>query len=142
MTDRAALADKVAEIDALYKKATKGKLYVNPHSGHPAFSRVESEEYGFQCRIADASLFVSLVNAWPTIAAALRDGGWISVGERLPVASEDVLVRHKDGCVFQGYHISGTWRVCVSQCKAHVVYADGAITHWQPLPAAPSREGK
>lgn len=61
---------------------------------------------------------------------ASQSGQWTSVAERLPVSGERVIVCRGDK-VEQGIYlgVNGWWKVYGTNTKA--------VTHWQPMPAAP-----
>lgn len=57
---------------------------------------------------------------------------WISVGDRDPVNESDVLINspERDPHVLQGYYTDGKWWT-----YDHIVVL---VTHWMPLPEAPT----
>lgn len=73
------------------------------------------------------------------LALALRGStGWISVKDRLPETTDDVLM-------YTGW---GSYHVGNCGCHGHNVwsseeiytYENGEITHWTPLPEPPKEE--
>jgi len=67
--------------------------------------------------------------------AALRSEQWIPVGERLPENTTAVLVNCPERLnIFCANYIDGTWQVFGG------IFLHENVTHWMPLPAAPSRE--
>lgn len=63
--------------------------------------------------------------------------GWISVSERLPKYSYDVLVADANWQSV-AYIIDGEWKAANVDCGANFrVYLDFTPTHWQPLPEPP-----
>ena len=63
---------------------------------------------------------------------------WIPCSERMPKWGVEVLVRGKNLGARAGYfNISGVWG-----CYGFPVGSDPDVTHWMPLPAAPSAEGE
>lgn len=72
----------------------------------------------------------------PSVLAALRAQGWISVQERLPAAEvEQILCYSKAGIQ---YCLTG------QELHSQLHYAGDACnwTHWQPLPAPPNERAK
>lgn len=66
-------------------------------------------------------------------AAELERGWWVSVEERLPQVQTYVVVQIKDGPVRIGSRLYGNiWESQTSSRKLDV-------THWMPLPPAPSQ---
>ena len=67
-----------------------------------------------------------------------QPSAWVAVGERLPDDGQTVLVAFDPACdtgepVWLGWLDEGAWRD-----------ADGApwpVTHWQPIPAPPTKQG-
>jgi hypothetical protein len=82
-------------------------------------------------------------------AAALseNDGGWIAVSERLPKADEDVLFVDEHGVASVGCKVlddadSKQW-IDKTTADRDGDYLDTyTVTHWMPLPAAPTTEGE
>lgn len=75
------------------------------------------------------------------------------MGERLPVAAEEVMVAlafrgnrcslFKSPCF--GYHIGGQWRLFDNTSRRSAidnVMREEVVTHWLPLPAPPACGGK
>lgn len=61
---------------------------------------------------------------------------WISVKDRTPETTDLVVTLDEEGTVWCGSHSDGEWWLLDGQVGA---YPDEGITHWIPMPAAPSR---
>ena len=110
MTDRAALASRITEYLA------NGGLFNPEYMNHGAV-----RDLLIDCR------------------AALRDGGWISVGERLLDSMNVVLIYQGDASHTKvtASYIFGKWEWTDSYYK-HPCCPE----YWMPLPAAPTKEGR
>lgn len=66
--------------------------------------------------------------------AIMTEGGWISVGERLPEDEYDVLLYGEGKGIVIAYYSEGTW---YDHQHNHL----RGMTHWMPLPE-PLKEGE
>lgn len=64
-------------------------------------------------------------------------GKWISVGDRLPKESEDVLMCYDDDIIYCGFHTSEGWHFAE---EGERVGGLRFITHWRPLPSPPKTQ--
>lgn len=133
----------IERLDALYAKATKGEWQTTTLSNGSEWGVCDKRRghmiadcYGTEAR-GNARLMVALVNAWPEIrkamcaAAPAGKDGWIDVKERLPEQGKDVLAGTRAEVAIAS--LSGpVW------CYAEDGCSMSGVTHWQPLPAAPS----
>ena len=81
-----------------------------------------------------------------------KQGGWISVEERLPHPSSAVLFFTKDGCWESGYFWADEDEPVRWECERtapqdeRIDFFEGQVTHWMipdpPLPAAPTETGR
>ena len=55
---------------------------------------------------------------------------WISVHDRMPEYMKDVLAANIDCGAMRVCYYNGTWHGMISE-----------VTHWQPLPEPPRKEG-
>lgn len=62
---------------------------------------------------------------------------WISVADQTPAIGESVIIATKDYVGEGSYHGAGNW----VYLKLGMLLSGGQVTHWQPLPAAPKKEG-
>ena len=64
---------------------------------------------------------------------------WIPVGERLPLSCAwvDLIVCDKDGDVCVASYSDGEWW----SNDGELGYEVEEVTHWQPLPEPPGKEG-
>jgi hypothetical protein len=141
-----ALDGIVEEIDGLFEKATDGpwvKLKGDPLSvdaHQEIFSPKCTGATSIQTLQANASLIVTLVNAWPTLRANLEQEEWRPIADDPPPPSEvgsRILVYFEGAGVHQisdyrdDINGSGPGWHCVPGL-------DGTPpTHWMPLPGAP-----
>lgn len=126
------ISDLVAEIDALEAKATKGPWYdagcCTVHGG-PEGNPEDHEEIAHPMNCDNVPFIAALRNAWPQLRQALSaPQGWVKCSERLPDDEVSVLV-YEPG------------RSVQKTCRWHhgwILPHKSNVTHWMPLPAAPS----
>lgn len=101
-----------------------------------AYPRSRSEEMsiGTAREIARAAL----------ASQAQQERKWVSVEDRLPPQSTDVLVYPMLSAYSHvAWHDGGCWRVTEYEKglgEVHTALNDGLVTHWMPLPPAPEGE--
>jgi len=75
---------------------------------------------------------------------------WISVDDRLPSNDDDVLVfpapNNETGVITASYNPWGgqygkKWMYCEYASNYGDEYYEATVTHWQPLPEPPKRQG-
>ena len=67
---------------------------------------------------------------------------WIPVSEQLPEDGSDVLAYLKDANnsrITAANYYKGTWQDCVMGGQLYLT-KEGFVTHWMPLPSAPTEE--
>ena len=79
--------------------------------------------------------YTEMLAAAPSAPATVQGDGWIPVSERLPDSTKWVLV-YADGAMNCMAFDSGEFKDWVGASAFNVNVSD--ITHWMPLPAAPS----
>ena len=81
------------------------------------------------------SVYLALLQVWNECEQRLskeEPSGWISVEERMPEDSEDVLMYF--GHIYMGFHTSEGWHFAE---EGERVGGLRFITHWMPLPKKP-----
>ncbi|MCK1966844.1 DUF551 domain-containing protein [Franconibacter sp. IITDAS19] len=138
-------APVVPDIEELEKVlAWVGDLPVPTHGATLNYSRLQKVIDGCRAAIAAAPDFREISNSSTNNFrenAETSTSGWIKCSERMPAHKTAVLV----GCWF-GREWASKWGIYI---PGHPVARDGWIipgaswkpTHWQPLPAAPGKEG-
>lgn len=85
----------------------------------------------------------TLLYAQPTLAVTQAGDAWISIQDRLPEMHTEVMVwpHPSDYIMTAEVDRNGTWsynEYCSNWGNENVKLAQGRITHWMPLPSAPT----
>ena len=66
---------------------------------------------------------------------------WISVKDKLPLNSKNILIYSKDWGVGYGWYTAGQgWYYCYHDGDGFIYTSGNDITHWMPLPELPKEE--
>ena len=137
----AALAERLRALDA---KATPGLLREHPTTDGYLVGSASDYAQMHIPKASDRAFIVALVNAYRAgaLSPAPRDGGWLPI-ESAPRDGSSILLAW-GGKSREGHWLDNTatrwpwagWKVL------GMLQPNGLPTHWRPLPAAPTEDGR
>ena len=113
------------------------QIFKNHSDCYTTFEQKNTNEIGTEQALTEDG-FIRVMKMMPNVIASQSapSNQWISVEERLPESDYDVLIHT------EGYTVIGRYVTIFPDKKPkwyHSGYELKSVTHWMPLPSAPSK---